>query len=95
MADVSNDDLINESNWGEFVALALEAEAEHWQNEYDNLTAKHGSYGAKKSRAAWVLGASMLRRRAGIYRTGDVRVSRPVEPVQVDPQPHETGEATA
>jgi ParB-like chromosome segregation protein Spo0J len=69
---------IDESNWGEFAAAVLEAEAEHWQNEFDNLSAKYGSYGAKKSRAAWVLGASMLKRRAGIYRTGDVQVTQPV-----------------
>lgn len=56
-------------------ARLLEREAEHWEAEYEHLTMRYGSYGTssnRKIRAAWSLGASMLRRRAEQYRTGTV-----------------------
>lgn len=53
-------------------ARLLEREAEHWEAEYEHLTMRYGSYRQSKIRAAWSLGASMLRRRAEQYRTGTV-----------------------
>ena len=74
--------VIDESNWGEFAAAVLEAEAAHWDGEYINLTNRYGSTGAKKPRAAWKLGAEILRRRAGEYRSNAPRMTNgaPVDP---------------
>lgn len=59
---------IDESNWGEFAAAVLEAEAEHWEAEYAALANRYGSSGARKAQAAWRLGAEMLKRRTAEYR---------------------------
>ena len=67
--------MIDESNWGEFAAAVLEAEASHWEAEYEQLSNRYGMDGAKKSRAAWLLGSKMLRRRAENYRQNDVRLT--------------------
>lgn len=71
--------VIDESNWGIFAAVVLEAEAAHWQAEYEQITRKHGSSGAKQIRSAWLLGARMLERRASEYRAGEPRVTVAVD----------------
>lgn len=73
-----NDAELNK-NLAAFVAELFRREADHWDAEYEQLTHKHGAYGATKVRAAWKLGAGMLRRRAADYETGTVSYLRDVD----------------
>ena len=58
------------------IADILEAEADHWEAEYELQARRYGSGSPTKAAAAWRLGSAILRRRASEYRTGAVRMSR-------------------
>ena len=58
------------------IADILEAEADHWEAEYELLARRYGSGSPTKAAAAWKLGAAILRRRASEYRSGTVRMTR-------------------
>lgn len=58
------------------IADIFEAEADHWEAEYELLARRYGSGSPTKAAAAWKLGAAVLRRRASEYRTGTVRMTR-------------------
>ena len=65
------------------IADIFEAEADHWEAEYELQARRYGSGSPTKAAAAWKLGSAVLRRRASEYRSGTVRMTR-IEAVDHD-----------
>ena len=58
------------------IADILEAEADHWEAEYELQARRFGSGSPVAALLAWKLGSAILRRRASEYRSGTVRMTR-------------------
>ena len=58
------------------IADILEAEADHWEAEYELQARRFGSGSPAAALLAWKLGSAILRRRASEYRSGTVRMTR-------------------